>query len=363
MAVRQWRQRMRAGTQIAGLSHRARGRLAVCVALAAVAVAALIVRVGTTGLGAQLVVSAQGAGSGSDVARQYRKQHPPAPWGSKLRLAPAVAGRPPALYAVAAFLIDPQRELIYYEKDANVARSMASTTKVMTLLLAVEAGNLDRIVTVGQDAAALVNGDNSYMGLSAGEQVTLRDLLYGLVLPSGNDAAVAIADAIGGSVDSFVALMNQRAQQLGLTQTRFVSPDGLDDGNHMSARDLAVLTAVALLQHPEIAQITSTLHYIIPRTATHKAYELWSGNDLLSGARSPYPGAIGVKPGFTDAARYCQAFAARRHGHLIVGVVLGDWSWEERISDMRALLDWGFAQEGVPPAPPPVPFSPISPEV
>jgi D-alanyl-D-alanine carboxypeptidase (penicillin-binding protein 5/6) len=361
MAVRQWRQRMRAGIWLTGLSHRARGRLAVCFALAAVAVAALTVRVGTAGLGAQLAISAQGAGSGSDVARQYRKHHPLAPWGSGLHIAPTVVGRPPALYAVTAFVLDPQRGLIYYEKNADEARSMASTTKVMTLLLAVETGNLDQMVIVGPDAAALVNSDNSYMGLSAGEQMTLRDLLYGLVLPSGNDAAVAIADAIGGSMDSFVTMMNVRAQQLGLTQTHFVSPDGLDDGNHTSARDLAVLTAVAL-QHTEIEQITSTLHYIIPQTATHKAYELWSGNDLLSGARSPYPGAIGVKPGFTDAARYCQAFAARRHGHLIVGVVLGDWSWEERISDMRALLDWGFAQEGVPPAPPPVPFSPISPD-
>jgi serine-type D-Ala-D-Ala carboxypeptidase (penicillin-binding protein 5/6) len=362
MAVRQWRQRIRAGTPLISLSQQARGRLAVCVALAALAVAALVVRVGTADPGMQFAVSAQGAGSRSDVAGRNSPRHPPAPWGSKLRVAPTVVGRPPALYAVAAFVIDPQWGLIYYEKNADEARSMASTTKVMTLLLAVEYGNLDQTVTIGQDAAALVNGDNSYMGLSASEQLTLRDLLYGLVLPSGNDAAVAIADAIGGSVDSFVAMMNARAQQLGLTNTHFVSPDGLDDGNHTSARDLAVLTAVAL-QHAEIEQITSTLHHIIPQTATHKAYELWSGNDLLSGARSPYPGAIGVKPGFTDAARYCQAFAARRHGHLIVGVVLGDWSWEERISDMRALLDWGFAQVDVPPAPPPVPFSPISPDL
>src|SRR5262249_8323049 len=186
------------------------------------------------------------------------------------------------------------------------------------------------------------------------EQITLMDLLYGLMLPSGNDAAVAIADDLGGSVPAFVAQMNHRAQQLGLTRTHYVSPDGLDDGNYTSARDLAVLTS-RVLQHPEVVPIFSGLHHTIPATVTHKAYDLWSGNDLLSGARSPYPGVIGVKPGFTYAARYCQAFAAHRRGYLVVGAVLGDWSWRDRIADMRALLDWGFAQDGVPPAPPPIP--------
>ena len=282
--------------------------------------------------------------------------------GAQLRLDTATIGRSPTVQAATAFLFDPASGLIFYEKSADEERSMASTTKIMTLLLAVEDGDLNQMVTVGPDAAALVNNDNSYMGLSAGEQLTLSDLLYGLVLPSGNDAAVAIADAIGGSVPSFVALMNERAQDLGLTQTFYVSPDGLDDGNHTTAHDLAVLAAVAM-HYPVIVQMTSTLHETIPRTSTHKAYDLWSGNDLLSGARSPYPGALGVKPGFTYAARYCQAFAARRYGHLIVGVVLGDWSWEDRISDMRALLDWGFAQEGVPPAPAPIPWTPISPDI
>ncbi len=327
-----------------------------CLALAVAAT--LTANLLTTGPGVRLSVSAQGSG---DTLRQHGVSRSSV-WGSALRLAPTVVGRPPTVYAVAAFVLDPQQGLIYYEKDTDESRPMASTTKVMTMLLAVEYGNLDQMVSVGPDAASLVNSDNSYMGLSAGEQLTLRDLLYGLVLPSGNDAAVAIADAIGGSEEAFVAMMNLRAHQLGLADTHYVSPDGLDDGNHTSARDLAVLTTILLVEHPEVEQITSALHYVIPQTATHKAYDLWSGNDLLSGARSPYPGAIGVKPGFTDAARYCQAFAARRHGHLIIGAVLGDWSWEERISDMRALLDWGFAQDGVTPAPSPVPWSPISPD-
>jgi D-alanyl-D-alanine carboxypeptidase (penicillin-binding protein 5/6) len=191
----------------------------------------------------------------------------------------------------------------------------------------------------------------------------LRDLLYGLVLPSGNDAAIAIADGISGNVTDFVALMNQRAQQLGLTHTHFMNPHGLGAPNHYtSARDLAVLAGVAM-KNPVLVKITSTVHYSIPKTATHAAYELETGDDLLSGARAPYPGAIGVKPGFTGDAGYCQAFAAIRHGHLIVGVVLGEPSWQVRIVDMHNLLDWGFAQESIPPAPPTAPWSHPSPNL
>lgn len=262
-------------------------------------------------------------------------------------------GTPPAVTAPAAYVFDADTGFVYYAKDADTERPMASCTKIMTILLAIEHGSLSQIVTIGDDAAALVRPDSSYMGLSAGERLTLGDLLYGLVLPSGNDAAIAIADAIGGSVPKFVEMMNQRAQELGLTHTHFLNPHGLDldpDNHYTSARDLAVLAAVAM-QNQAIVKVTSTLHYKLPKTDAHKAYDLWSGIDLLAGARSPYVGAIGVKPGYTGIAGFCQAFAAIRHGHLMVGVVLDEPSWQVRIVDMRALLDWGFAQEGIPAAP------------
>lgn len=263
----------------------------------------------------------------------------------------------PAVAAHAAFLYDANTGVILYSKHADEELPQASCTKVMTALLAVERGNLDQLITVGPDAAALVGPDSSYMGLSAGEQLTLRDLLYGLVLPSGNDAAIAIADGIAGSVPAFVDLMNQRAQQLGLTHTHFINPHGLDaPGHYTSARDLAVLSAVAM-RNPTLVKITSSLTYSIPQTATHKSYDLMTGDDLLAGARAPYPGAIGVKPGFTGPAGFTMAFAAVRFGHLIVGAVLRDPSWQVRIVDMRALLDWGFEQDGVSPAPPPVRYS------
>ena len=269
----------------------------------------------------------------------------------------AVVGQPPAVTAQTAFLFDPDTGAVYYAKGANVELPMASCTKVMTLLLAVERGNLNQMVTVGADAHALVNPDSSYMGLDVGEKISLRDLLYGLVLPSGNDAAVAIADAIGGNVPAFVAMMNQRAQQLGLTHTHYANPHGLDaPGHYTTARDLAVLSAYAL-RNPIIEQVVSTYSYNIPKTTTHKAYHLVTGNDLLPYARAPYPGAIGVKPGFTGNAGYCMSFAADRRGHLLVAAVLDDPSWQVRIVDMRTLLDWGYQQFGLPAAPSPTPGS------
>jgi D-alanyl-D-alanine carboxypeptidase len=274
---------------------------------------------------------------------------------SSLSSAPASAA--PAVVANAAFLFDANTGLVLYSKNADVQLPQASCTKVMTALIAVERGKLDQVIAVGADAHALVGPDSSYMGLGTGEKLTLNDLLYGLMLPSGNDAAVAIADGIAGSVPAFVALMNQRAQQLGLTHTHFENPHGLDaPGHYTSARDLAALAAVAM-RNPTIEKITSTARYDIAASPTHKAYHLMTGDDLLAGVRSPYPGAIGVKPGYTGPAGFTMAFAAVRFGHLIVGAVLHDPSWQVRIVDMRTLLDWGFEQDGVSPAPPPTPFS------
>jgi serine-type D-Ala-D-Ala carboxypeptidase (penicillin-binding protein 5/6) len=259
-------------------------------------------------------------------------------------------GPAPSISAPAAFVYDADTSAVYYARHADDRRAMASCTKVMTALVAVQHGALNRLVTVGDDAAAHVNPDNSYMGLSAGETLTLSELLYGLLLPSGNDAAVAIADAVGGNEPQFVAMMNAEAQTLGLTHTRYANSHGLDaDGQYTSARDLAVLAAVAL-RDSTIAAIAATERYDIPQTATHKAFTLFNYNSLLSSARSPYPGAVGLKPGNTGAAGWCEAFAARREGHLIVGVVLGSATWAQRNVDMHLLLDWGFIHVGVPPA-------------
>lgn len=289
--------------------------------------------------------SLSSATGGSDAGgRQAAQNLSTQPFTSLQPHLAANSAQPPAVQAAAAFLFDPDRGWIFYQKNADEQRSIASLTKVMTLLVAVDSSNLDQPITIGPDAAALVNSGNSYIGVSAGEQLTLRDLLYGIMVGSGNDAAVAIADGVGGSEASFVTLMNSHARRLGLTHTFFVTPDGVADGNRSTARDMAILTAVALEQ-PGVEQITATWHITIPKTATHKAYDLLSSNDLLPGGLSPYPGADGVKTGYTGDAQYCLAFSARRQGHLIVGVVLGDPSSQARLNDAHALLDWGFAQE------------------
>lgn len=261
-----------------------------------------------------------------------------------LRPETAVSGSPaPATQANAVFLFDPQRGEILYQQNADTPYPAASLTKIMTLLVAVDSSQLDQPVTIGSDAAALVNSDNSYMGVSAGESLTVRQLLYGLIVQGGNDAALAIADAIGGDEPTFVAMMNTRAQQLGLSHTYFVSPDGVDDANVTSASDMAKLAALVVMR-PDALAITSTYAYSLPQTPTHKLFNLSSENDLLPGGASPYPGVNGVKTGYTAGAQYCMAFSADVNGRLLVGVVLGEPSAQARLTDVRALLDWGFQQ-------------------
>lgn len=250
----------------------------------------------------------------------------------------------PTVRARAAFLFDPQTGVLYYRKNANTVYPVAGLTKIMTLLLAMDAPSLDQPVTVGPDAAALANSQNSAMGLSAGERVSLRALLYGLVVSGGNDAALTIADAVGGDEPTFVALMNNQAAQLGLWRTHYASPDGADPGDVASASDLARLAALVMAR-PGAVSFTSVRTVSIAKTATHQAYKLVSDNNLLPGGNSPYPGAVGVRTGYTDSAGYCLAFAARDNGHLLVGVVLGDPTDQARLADAFALLNWGFAQE------------------
>ncbi len=257
----------------------------------------------------------------------------------------SASGAPaPSIQATAAFVFDPERGVILYQKNADATYPAASLTKVMTLLVTVDATQPDQLVTIGPDAAALVNSNNSYMGVSEGEQLTIRDLLYGLILVGGNDAALALADAVGGDEASFVAMMNERAFQLGLSHTHFVSPDGAASGDVTSAGDMAKLSALTLLR-PGVEQVTSASQVVIPQTSAHKAFSLQSGNELLAGGSAPYAGANGVKTGYTADAGYCMAFSAQAHGRLVVGVVLGDPSEQSRSADAHALLDWAFAQD------------------
>ncbi len=251
----------------------------------------------------------------------------------------------PSIQATAGMVIDLSNKMVLFRQNGDEELPMASTTKIMTLLVALEYGRprLNTAVRIGADAVAAGQGENSHMGVSAGEVFSLSDLLYGMMLPSGDDAAVAVADAIAGSVPAFVGLMNTRAQYLGLTQTHYVNSNGLDaSGHYTTASDLLRLTAFAL-GVPDFTTIVATPEYIIPATSQHKAYDLQNTNELLG--PGGYDGADGVKTGTTGNAGACLVFSATRGNTRLLGVLLGDPSDGARYHDARALLDWGFTAE------------------
>ena len=231
------------------------------------------------------------------------------------------------LSAAAAILMDADSGEVLYEKDAARKMRIASTTKIMTALVALERAKLTDTITV--TASHMVEGSSMY--LKPGEVVTVEELLYGLMLCSGNDAALALADCCGG-LAAFVSAMNDKAAALGMTGTSFANPNGLDDENHYStARDMAVLAAYAA-KDPTFRRICST------RTATVGGRTMTNHNKLLSQVE----GCIGMKTGYTKAAGRTLVSCAERQGRRLVAVTLcdgNDWA------DHKALYEMGFAEK------------------
>ena len=268
-------------------------------------------------------------------------------------------GPPPAVNSAVAYLLDADSGNTLANINGQKRLPMASTTKIMTAIIAIEKGNLDQEVTVQQDAVDEVKKNNgSSAQLVAGDKILLKDLLYGLMLPSGDDAAITIADTVAGSPTKFVDLMNTYARQLRLTQTHYSNVDGLtyltpqgkpDPNLYTTGADLARLTRYAL-SNSFFAQIVQLQRYVLPATATHHAY-VWDTTDTLL---STYAGATGVKTGYTVEAGYCLVFAATSGGHHLIGVLLHDSDKDpkQRFADAKTLLNWGFA---LPVLPPPTP--------
>lgn len=237
--------------------------------------------------------------------------------------------KPPSINALAGLVMDAKSGRVLYEKNGYSRRSMASTTKIMTAIMAIEKGNLDDVVTVSQKAANTYGSDIS---LRTGEKLTLRELLYGLLLASGNDAAVAIAEHIGGSVEGFNELMNEKAKELGCKNTNFKSPHGLDLPDHYTtAYELALITRYAL-KNPTFAKIVSTKNMNIT------GRNLYNTNELLG----YYPGVNGVKTGYTGQAGRCLVSSATRNNMQVISVVLGSPTRDARAQSSRALLDYTF---------------------
>jgi D-alanyl-D-alanine carboxypeptidase (penicillin-binding protein 5/6) len=258
----------------------------------------------------------------------------PSPFLHALRTPPPSI-QPPSVAAGAAVLADLDTGQILWGTEAKERRPIASITKIMTALIVIQRTDPSDVVTVGPDAAAPAPSTGaSELGLVPGERVSVQDLLYALLLQSANDAAVALAEHVAGSVEGFVGEMNAEARRLHLADTRFASPNGLDDTGYSSARDLAVLTRVAL-ESPLFASIVRTKFHRIP-SPSGKPRMIQNRNVLLW----LYPGALGVKTGFTTPAGFCVVAAATRDGLRLVAVVLGEPG--EPFSDAAAVLDYGF---------------------
>ncbi len=263
-----------------------------------------------------------------------------APYG---QLVPADA---PKIYASSAYLMDPTTGEVFYSNNALDEVPMASTTKIMTTIVALTFGKPDQKITIGQDAVNEQNNENSVAGLQKGDVLTLKDLLYALLLPSGDDAAVAIADGIAGSQASFVRMMNFEAALLGLDHTHYANVHGLDaPGHYTTVGDLARIARIAIRNFPLFAQIVKTPTYVVS-TPLNGQYTWHTTNELLTPLHD-YQGAIGIKTGHTGKAGYCLVFAATRSGNTLIGVLLGeqDQTGEQRFYDATALLNWGFARE------------------
>jgi D-alanyl-D-alanine carboxypeptidase/D-alanyl-D-alanine carboxypeptidase (penicillin-binding protein 5/6) len=246
--------------------------------------------------------------------------------------ADGTAQAPGALSAKSAVLMAADTGEVLFEKDARTPRPMASTTKLMTALIACEANTPDRTIRVTDE---LSKTEGTCMGLKEGETVTLQALVTGAMLASGNDAANAIAVMLSGSPGTFANKMNVRARQLGMDDTHFVTPSGLDaDGHEATAYDMALLGRAAA-ENQALASICATKSAKV--SAGERTIYLSNHNRLLR----EYPGCAGLKTGYTKKAGRCLVTAARRKGVTLVCVTLSapnDWA------DHKKLLDYGFAQ-------------------
>ncbi|WP_131820729.1 D-alanyl-D-alanine carboxypeptidase family protein [Desulfotruncus arcticus] len=277
----------------------------------------------------------------------------------------AVVGRPPAAVAApdnipepvgeAAILIDADNGQVLYDKNADQRMFPASTTKILTALLALERAKPDDMVEISERAAKI---GGTRVGLQPGEKVKMEDLLYILMLSSANDAAIAIAEHVGGSVEHFADLMNARAKQAGATGTNFINPNGMPDENHYTtARDLALISREAM-KNPAFRRIVGTTNYKVDRKKNmspelkqnieklERIYgpvqeDFYNHNKLISSSYYGYKGANGIKTGYTVDAGQCIVASADKDDRELIAVVLktqGANLW----SDPAMLLDYGF---------------------
>lgn len=242
-----------------------------------------------------------------------------------------------SLHAMSALLLDATNDRVLYEENGNNRMPMASTTKIMTCIVALENADLNGVVTVSSYAASM---PDVQLNIKKGDEFYLRDLLYSLMLESHNDVAVAIAEYVGGSVEGFATMMNDKARNLGCNDTNFITPNGLDAvGHYTTARDLAVIASYAI-KNEKFLEITNTTTHAFQEIKNGRKYSVKNKNRFLY----MMEGAIGVKTGFTGDAGYCFVGAIKRPDRTLVSVVLGcgwpphkNYKW----SDTKELMGYG----------------------
>lgn len=245
----------------------------------------------------------------------------------------------PQITAEGAMFIDTKNGDILFSKNQDKKLPIASLVKVMTVLVALEHKSMDDQYLVSQYAA---EAEPDKMLLIAGEKLTLKELLYGIFLVSGNDAAETLAEGTTGSREEFIKLMNDQAKLLGMKDTFYANPTGLDEdsGNsYSSAYDLAILTRFLIRKYPEVVNISSTEHIVLPQTRTHQDYDMYSGINLLT----TYSGVVGFKTGYTPESGLTLITLARKNGHEVLGILLGSG---DRRDEARDLLDYSFKKLG-----------------
>lgn len=247
------------------------------------------------------------------------------------------------LYARSALLLDASNNRVLYEENGNKVMPMASTTKIMTCILAIESGKLQDMVTVSGYASGM---PKVRMGMRKGERYRLEDLLYSLMLESHNDTAVAIAEHLGGTVEGFAAKMNEKAESLGCKNTYFITPNGLDANekgkqHSTTARDLAIIAAYAI-KNEEFIKIVNTKNYNFSEIEGKRNIQLNNTDRFLD----LMEGAIGIKTGFTNGAGYCFVGALTKEGKTFISVVLAsgwppnkNWKW----TDTTKLMEFGLS--------------------
>lgn len=240
---------------------------------------------------------------------------------------------PSAINSRSCIIYDRNSHMVLYSKNENKTVKMASTTKIMTSLIIIENCDLSETVEVSKKSAST---GGSRLGLKTGDKITIKDLLYGLMLCSGNDAAIALAEYAGEDVTGFVRLMNDKANQLGLKDTHYESPHGLDSDNHYTTvYELAVLTDYAL-KNKTFLQIVGTKNYTI--TINGYSKNISNTNELLGNLTGVY----GVKTGFTNGANRCLVTACKRNNMDIICVVLGADTKRFRTQDSIKLIEYAF---------------------